>query len=256
MKNNITNIFGENLDVLIEGNLESSEVIVFVHGFGTDKNEGFATFLELADFLENEFITIRFDLSGYGESEGEDYEFQFQKAAGDVESVIRYARKEFEGRNVSIIAHSLGTYITGILSPHEIDKTVFTSVPNANVDFVIEQLKKRIISKGGVIDEEGLTVYPRSSGVTQKIGKDFWRTLRTFNPVESFDELGAKTKLLILKPENDDVLENKYFDEYKEIESLEYFEIPGNHNFTNLEDRKNLFMRVRSFLLEGESKRK
>jgi len=49
--------------------------------------------LDLSGYLKDDFLTIRFDLSGYGKSEGEDYEFQFQKAAGDVDFVIRYARK-------------------------------------------------------------------------------------------------------------------------------------------------------------------
>ncbi len=249
MKNNIKNIFGENLDVLVEGNFSSKKILIFVHGFGTDKNEGFATFLNLAHYLKDDFITIRFDLSGYGKSEGEDYEFQFQKAAGDVDSVIRYAKRNYPNREIFIVAHSLGTFVVSILSPHNIKKIVFTSIPNANTDFVIDTLKKRILSKGGSINENDLTLYPRSSGVVQSIGKDFWRTLKSFSPVEYIKDLGDKTKLRIYKPKNDDVLENKYFDEYKVIENIEYIEVEGNHNFTNKEDRNNLFYSIKDFLL-------
>ncbi len=249
MKNNIKNIFGENLDVLIEGNVNSKKILIFVHGFGTDKNEGFATFLDLAHYLKDDFITIRFDLSGYGKSEGEDYEFQFQKAAGDVDSVIRHAKRNYPDKEIFIVAHSLGTFVVSILSPHNIKKIVFTSIPNANTDFVIDELKKRILSKGGSINENDLTLYPRSSGVVQSIGKDFWRTLKSFSPVEYIKELGDKTKLRVYKPKNDDVLENKYFDEYKVIENIEYIEVEGNHNFTNKEDRNNLFHSIKDFLL-------
>jgi len=250
MKKKIKNIFGENLDVLIEGNTKSNKILIFVHGFGSDKNEGFAIFLDMAKYLKNDFITIRFDLSGYGKSEGKDYEFQFQKAAGDVDSVIRYARKHFPKKEIYIVAHSLGTFVVSILSPYMIKKMVFTSIPNSNIGFIVEKLKKRIISKGGRINENKLTFYPRTNGAVQVIGKDFWRTLRTFNPIEYIEDLGNKTNLRIFKPKNDDVLKNKYFREYKDIKNINYIEIEGDHNFTNNVDRINLFKHIKSFFLD------
>lgn len=250
MKKKIKNIFGENLDVLIEGNSKSDKVLIFVHGFGTDKDEGFASYLDLSEYLKKDFVTIRFDLSGYGKSEGESYEFQFQKAAGDVDSVIRFARKYFKQREIYIIAHSLGTFVVSILSPHMIKKIVFTSIPNSNTNFIIDELKKRITSKGSRINENSLTFYPRTSGSVQVIGKDFWRTLRTFKPRDYIAELGDKTDLMIFKPKNDDVLKNKYFKEYKKIKNIKYVEIRGDHNFTNKTDRVNLFKHIRKFFLD------
>ncbi|OGK16637.1 hypothetical protein A2690_03415 [Candidatus Roizmanbacteria bacterium RIFCSPHIGHO2_01_FULL_39_12b] len=113
----LKNIFGEDLDLLIEGNEKFGDVVIFVHGFGTDKDEGFASFLDFSKFIKNDFLAIRFDLSGFGVSDGEQYEFQFQKAAGDVDSVIRYARKIYPNKRINIIAHSLGTFIVSLLSP-------------------------------------------------------------------------------------------------------------------------------------------
>ena len=84
----------------------------------------------------------------------------------------------------------------------------------------------------------------------QKIGKDFWRTLRFFNPCEYIEELGVRTDLIIFKPKDDDVIENKYFDEYKEIENINYVEVDGDHNFTDLVDRKNIFEQIKRFLLK------
>lgn len=249
MKKKIQNIFGEDLDVLIEGNAKSQRVLIFVHGFGTNKNEGFATFLDLAKYLEDDFITIRFDLSGYGESEGKDYEFQFQKAAGDVDSVIRYVRRNYPSKTISIAAHSLGTFIVSLLAPCDIHKVVFTAIPNSNMEFIISELQKRIISKGGTINENGHTLYPRSSGAVQKIGKDFWRTLRAFEPVEYFQELAEKTDLIMFKPKQDDVLVDKYFEGYETMTGCQYVKIDGDHNFTKKSDRINLFKRIKEFLL-------
>jgi len=250
MKTKIKNIFGENLDILIEGNEDSGDVIVFVHGYGTDKDEGFASFLDLAGFLEDDYLLIRFDLSGYGKSEGKDSEFQFQKASGDVDSVIRYARKKYPGKNINIIAHSLGTFIVSLLSPYEIRKTIFTSIPNSNVKFISEQLQKRILSKGGKVDKNGITIYPRTKGASQKIGKDFWRTLETFEPVKYVEDLGKKTDLIIFKPKQDEVLEYKYFDEYKKIKGIRYVEVDGDHNFKDKNDRANVFKLIKDFIAD------
>ncbi len=244
----IRNIFGENLDLLLEGSEESKDVVIFVHGYGTDKDEGFASFLEFSEYLEDEFLIIRFDLSGYGASEGKDMDFQFQKAAGDVDSVIRYARRTWPDKNINIIAHSLGTFVVGLLSPHNIKRTVFTSVPNANMRYVSETLQQRILDKGGRVDKNGITVYPRTAGATQLIGKDFWRTLENSDPIQLIEELGQKTKLVIYKPKQDEVLEYKYFEDYKNLKNAKYIEIDGDHNFKDPKDRQILFDEIRNFL--------
>jgi len=245
----IKNIFGEDLDLLLEGNEKSKHIVVFVHGYGTDKDEGFASFLEFSEYIKNDFLIIRFDLSGYGASEGEENEFQFQKAAGDVDSVIRYARKVYPQKEINIIAHSLGTFVVALLSPSGIRKTVFTSIVNSNTKYVSKELEKRILSKGGRVDKNGITAYPRTQGAVQIIGKDFWRTLENFKPVEYIEDFGKKTDLIIYKPKQDEVLKYKYFDAYKKLRNAKYLEVDGDHNFKNPKERKDLFKKIKSFLL-------
>ena len=232
MQEKIKNIFGENLDVLIDGNLNSNKILIFVHGFGTDKNEGFNMFLDISNHFKSDFITIRFDLSGYGKSEGKDFEFQFQKAAGDVDSIIRFVKKQFKNKEIYILAHSLGTFVVSILSPQNIKKIIFTSIPNSNINFVIQNIKERINLKNGTINENDITIYPRTNGSIQKIGKDFWKTLKSFKPLEYIEDLTIKTDLMIFKPISDEIVGNKYFKEYKLIPNLKYCEILGDHNFT------------------------
>jgi len=248
MKTKIKNIFGEKLDILVEGNTQSKDVIIFVHGFGTDKDEGFASYLDLAKYLKNDYLLIRFDLSGFGKSKGKDYDFQFQKAAGDVDSIIRYIREKYPGININIIAHSLGTFTVSILSPNGIKKIIFTSIVNTNTQFVIEELEKRILSHGGKVNKNGITTYPRSHGGVQRIGKDFWKTLKNFDPPEYIRILGDKTDLIVFKPKQDDILSNKYFDKYKRIKNIQYVEVDGDHNFRDPLQRKKLFILIKKFL--------
>lgn len=245
----IKNVFGEDLDLLLEGNSESKQIVIFVHGYGTDKDEGFASFLDFSKSLKKDFLIMRFDLSGYGASGGKQQEFQFQKAAGDLDSVIRFARKTYPNKDINIIAHSLGTFIVGLLSPYGIRKIVFTSIINSNTKFVSKKLRERILSKGGKVNKNGISIYPRTKGAVQLIGKDFWRTLENFNPIEYITDLGTKTQLVIFKPKQDEVLEYKYFDEYKKIKGVKYYEVDGDHNFRDPNKRKELFRRARQFLL-------
>ncbi len=228
--------------------MKSDQVVVFVHGYGTDKDEGFASFLDLANYLQDEFLLLRFDLSGYGKSEGEDYEFSFHKATADVDSVIRYVRREYPRKEINIVAHSMGTFVTMLLSPCEVRKVVFTSIVNSNVEFVSKWLEKRILSKGGKVDKHGISRYPRTKGGVQRIGRDFWRTLENFDPVWYLEELRRKTDLIVFKPKNDDVLPNKYFEVYKRILGDRYVEVVGDHNFKDPQDRLALFKGIKNFL--------
>ncbi len=206
-------------------------------------------FLDFSNFLKNDFIIIRFDFSGFGKSEGKDYEFQFQKATGDLDSIIKFARQKYIDKELFILAHSLGTFIVSMLSPHSIKKIAFTSIPNSNVNFIINDIKERIISKGGRINENSQTLFPRTSGVVQVIGKDFWWTLKNFEPLPSFSELSNKTELVIYKPKNDAIVKNRYFEEYNKIKNKNYIEVGGDHNFTDKEDRNNLFNSIKDFFL-------
>ena len=88
-----------------------------------------------------------------------------------------------------------------------------------------------------------------AAGLFKKIGRDFWRALRSFNPCEYLEELGNKTNLVIFKPKQDDVLENKYFEEYKAVPNIKYVEVDGDHNFKDKRKRADLFRQIREFLL-------
>ena len=98
------------------------------------------------------------------------------------------------------------------------------------------------------VNEDGITEYPRSRGAVQLIGKDFWRTLRNLKPVDLLQKLSKSTRVVIFKPLQDDVLGFEFFNEYKKIKRLKYVEVNGNHNFTDLIDRKNVIEKIKTFL--------
>ncbi len=243
----IKNKFGEELDTLVEGKDSADTTVVFVHGFGTQKDESYGYFVDIAKSLHNNYRTVRFDFSGYGKSGGKQEDANYQKHADDLQIILDWAKKTFSDK-IYIIAQSMGCFVTALLSPDQVEKTVFTSIPNTNVEYIVERFKQRFMTRpGGKFDEKGISILPRSTGELQKVGPSFWKVLREFNPVDSVSQLAKKTNLLILKPLQDDVVGNEFFEEYKKIPGLQYVELDGNHGFRKKEDRDLLIQKMKSF---------
>ena len=251
----VTNDYGERLDILVEGQRDSSTVVIFVHGYGTDKDEGFLSHADLSVELGKYFTIVRFDQNGYGKSEGAEEEYDLHKATSDLRNIINTVRSTWPNKKLVIQAHSLGTFVVAMLSPDSIEKISCTGLPNANTDLIIRVLQDRIRKNGGEINEEGVTTYKRTSGAVQLIGKDFWRTLQNFNATVAFERLGAKTQLRLYRSLQDDVLSHDSYDAYKTIAALEYKEVNGDHNFTNATDRKELFADLLKFFEDDDNKK-
>jgi pimeloyl-ACP methyl ester carboxylesterase len=236
----IKNEYGEDIDFVIEGNQASGTTIIFVHGFGTNKDEGLNLFVDLSKPLQKEYRIIRFDFSGYGQSGGRQEEGNLQKQTKDLKAILDYTRTKFNGKT-SIIAMSLGCYVTAVLSPDGIGKTIFVSPPDSSTSNTIERLKKRIESRpGGKVIEEGISVYPRSSGEVQKIGPTFWKVLMDLDPEKAVKLYSKKTKLTVLIPLQDEQVERKRTSLYKGLTGVDCINLNGDHAFTNPADRKIL----------------
>lgn len=243
----ILNTNGERLDVLIEGNPDSKVTIVFVHGLGVTKDESFQYFVDLSKELQSLYRIVRFDFSGYGLSEGKQEEANYIKHADDLDEILKHIRKNIDNE-IYLLAHSMGCFITSLLSPKGIIKSVFTGLPNYNVEFLKQRLIKRILSrKGSIVNLGGVSVFPRSSGEIQRIGSSFWQVLSNFNPLQKVAEFSQKTNLLIIHPAQDDVVGIEYLDKYSQITTSKTLWLPGDHSFQKIEDRKRVIEVVKNF---------
>jgi len=244
----LINEYNENLDVLIEGNDNASvTTIIFIHGFGTDKHETAGYFDDISSALKDKYRIVRFDFSGYGKSGGKQEEWSYAKGARDLQSVIDWTRENYQGE-IYLLAHSMGTFVTAFLSPENIGKVVLTGIPNSNAKYILERFPDRFISRpGAVLDKSGISLFPRSSGQVSRIGPNFWTVLENFDPIKAITELNKKTKLIIFKPINDEVVGNKYMEEYKSIPNLDFVELPGDHSFKKPEERIKLIQKIKDF---------
>ncbi len=237
----------ELLDVLVEGPDNPRATIIFVHGFATDKHETASYFDDLSAAFSGEFRIVRFDFSGCGKSEGKLEKKDYQKWGEDLQAVIDYVNRIYK-ENTYILAQSMGCFVTSLLAPKGIEKTAFTGIPNSNPEYIIESLFKRFASRpGGKLDLGGISIFPRSSGAIQKIGPSFWKVLKGFKPAEAVKDFSAKTNLLIVHPKQDEVVGDKYLEEYSTIENVKVIWIDGDHSFKKPEEREALIKEIKKF---------
>jgi len=243
----IFNSQNEKLDVLVEGNEKSAVTIVMVHGFGTDKHETGDQFDYISHELADLYRIVRFDGSGFGKSEGKSEDFDYFKHAGDLKAVLDYVKQNYKGI-IYIIAQSMGTFVTSLLNPQDIAKTVFMGIPNSNTEFIINCFVKRFgIKPGAVINFDGMSLVPRSFGAVQRIGPKYWKTLREFKPVQTVTEFSRHTKLLIIHPKQDEVVGNEFQEEYNSIPNVTIKWINGDHSFKKPKDRIVLIEKIKTF---------
>lgn len=234
---NILNPHSEKLDTLVEGNESSNITIVMAHGLG------------IAVALATQYRVVRFDFSGFGKSEGKTEDFDYHKSAQDLSSVLGYVTKTYGGETY-IIAQSMGCFITALLNPKGVKKTILMGIPNSNIEYIIDTLAKRISSRpGGVVNFNGLSTVPRSSGEVQTFGPSFWKVLKEFDPMQSVGNLAKNTDLLIIHPLQDDVVGPEYQKEYDNIPNIKIEWINGDHSFKKREDRKVLIEKIKQFFL-------
>ena len=248
---NVKNIFGEKIDVVIEGKSDATTTIIFVHGFGANKNEGGNYFAEIADALKDRYRVVRFDFTGYGNSEGNSEDVDYKKQTEDLKTIINYIDKRFGGK-LFIFAHSMGCFVTAMLCPDNIEKAVLSNIPNHNTKYLSEFFQSWITSKpGGQVDKNGTSIFPRSAGGVQKIGASFWKVLEKFEPFLAVSDFAKKTNLLITHAKQDPIIGTKFVDEYAKIPNVRDIWLDGDHNYTKKEDRAIVIEKVIDFFKEN-----
>jgi pimeloyl-ACP methyl ester carboxylesterase len=242
----VQNEHGEKLDVVVEGNPNAKTTVIFVHSLGTNKDDDKNLFKDIAASFSDKFRIVRFDMSACGMSEGKEEDSNLYKWSRDLNSIIEYVKSKYDGE-ICIIAHSFGTFVTAKLSPSNVQKVVFVAM--ANKDTSGSSIKERIRSRGGVVNEQGISTYPRTTGEVQKLGPAFWTELAKFKPITEVGTFASKTKLTIIEPKQDEVVKKENREGYEGLSDLSYIKLDGGHEFPNPEDRKVLIKQLTEILV-------
>ena len=246
----IKNNNNEKIDTLVEWD-DSKTIkanVIMVHGLGTDKNETANYFVDVSHALvADSYRVIRFDLSGYGASEGHQRDACYSKHVGDLFAVHTYTKKHYS-EPIYIFAQSMGCFVTALANIDGIKKTIMTGLPNADTKIIIDRVSARFGSRpGAVLDYKGISLQPRSTGAIQEIGPRFWEDIRNLNPVKTVGEFAKKTKLLVVSWEQDEILGTDALDQYDTIPELEHIWLPGDHSVKDANDRQNFIHKMLAF---------
>lgn len=240
--------FEYRLSVWVEGNQTATHSIVLVHGFGTNKHETAGYFDDLVQSLGQTYRVVRFDFAGLGESEGTLSTMTYERQAEELQVVLEWVKQQFPGQ-ISIVAQSMGCFITSLCCPDGIARTVFTGIPNIHTDRIVDRIAKRFAKKPeSVVDIQGVSKILRSSGEIQTIHPDFWQSILRFKPLETVAAFAAKTKLLIIHPNQDDVVGTDDLDGYRELKNVTVRHLDGDHSFTQPTDRENVITEIKQWL--------
>lgn len=237
----ILNSNNEKIDTLIEW--DDSKIIkanvIMVHGLGTDKNETANYFVDVSHALvADSYRVIRFDLTGYGASEGQQRDACYSKHVGDLFAVHTYTTKQYS-EPIYIFAQSMGCFVTALADIDGIKKTIMTGLPNADTKIIIDRVSARFGSRpGAVLNYDGISLLPRSTGAIQEIGPRFWEDIYNLNPVKTVGEFAKKTNLLVVSWDNDEIIGKETLDQYDTIPELRHIWLPGDHSVANHDERE------------------
>lgn len=245
----IKNSYGEKLDTWVEipeGQVKAT--VVMVHGFGTNKHETAGYFDDISEALvKDNFRVVRFDFSGYGRSEGDPLDVCYSKHSEDLQIIVDWVRYNFVEK-IHIFAQSMGCFVTALTLPIGIAKVLMTGIPNTNPQFIVDRFSERYGNKpGGKIDHNGISLLPRSSGVVQQIGPNFWKDILSINPILQIEKLAKITNLKIIHWNQDEVLGINYLAGYDDIGGLEAIWLDGDHSVTNPINRQNFIKAMLEF---------
>jgi uncharacterized protein len=95
--------------------------VVFVHGFANNRMEN-RSFVLMSRLLESEGIaSVRFDLSGHGESDGDFFDVTISGEIAETRSVVRAVRAfDFaDPERIGLVGMSMGGVVAGIVAAEE-----------------------------------------------------------------------------------------------------------------------------------------
>jgi alpha-beta hydrolase superfamily lysophospholipase len=246
----IRNRYGERLKWIIH-RTTSLDLVIVAHGFASTKEN--ALIVSVCDAIQGIGVNaLRFDFSGYGESEGKPEDSSFIKRSEDLNSVVSH----FKARGYrirSVISHSAGATaaIIGAAADRRIESLILIA-PRIQLSNSI--IAKAISAHGKTISdiiETPDTVYPYQVEIKgQKESEVFYFSRDYLIELRDLDIPAFLQKIevpvLILLGTEDYKIQKEEVQQACNVNSLVYLEyIEGaGHSFRNEEHRSRLIAQI------------
>lgn len=203
--------------------------VIICHGYTGSKDTNFIP--ELADTLEeNGFLTLRFDFSGNGESEGRFEERTWSHYVKDLKSAIDFLEENEDIQDICVIGFSMGAAISIIEynTYHNFDYIVLLAplLSTTNHGFTLTQFER--------LENDGYIEFTDSHGRKRRLNKVYFEDMEEHNIMKYAQALDIP--VLIIVGDQDNVVGTKNcFILDKRLKSQHKLAIlPGeNHVFYN-----------------------
>lgn len=138
--------------------------LVYCHGFTGDKLETHAIFVKIARMLEKQnVVSVRFDFTGSGESDGEFQDMSMTTEIEDCKEVLKFCSglNFVDENNINILGFSMGgaiAIVNSVINSNLIKNTILISPAVYMYGLIISQIKGERLSKllqDGVVNFDG-----------------------------------------------------------------------------------------------------
>jgi dipeptidyl aminopeptidase/acylaminoacyl peptidase len=193
----ITNRFGEKLDALIRKPDADGPfpVVLFVSGLGMTMHEWNNSFDEISRRLVSiGIMTLQFTFSIF-DAKGKCRELPLDKRAMQAEDVLAWLinYSMTDTRRVGILAQSFGVTTTLLMNLQKVSSLIFVS----GAYNPWENITRVFVERGVVMNYDGNTSLPRSTGENTTVGKDFWEPLCQYSSTKEVARLTDQKVCLI-----------------------------------------------------------
>ncbi len=194
------------------------------------KRDSRGFFADINDALKDKYLVIKFDLCQIIPKQNATLVFAFSKQVAILNHIINYVEQHFRPKNTSIIAHSMGCIVTGLLNSPTITKTILLAPP---INDTYSKMQEHFSHKPGTMfDLNGVSKVKRSDGGWTFIEKDFWNDIQNVIPVQLFKQLAGTSQTTVIRALNDGVIPDSNYTAIQAIDSLQYLELSGDHSFS------------------------
>jgi len=201
--------------------------VIFSHGFGV-RRDSRGMFTELAGRLEKDNLIVLFDYVDI-DQDGNTTAYPFSKQVEMLKDVIEYIREQQTLKEISIVAHSQGCVIVGLVSPKDINKILLVAGPTSAPG---QRMKEYFSQREGTeIHEEGVSKIVRSDGTLTFIPPEYWQEASETNPAAAYLRLPKESKVYFIRARQDQVVIREDYSSIKSSQNIGYIELDGNHDF-------------------------
>ncbi len=221
--------------ILEEPNKNSGRVVVVIHGYASNKNRP-TTLSVVKEFSKRGINSLRIDLNGCGESEG-DFKFQtITSTVDDVEAAINYL-KNFGYTQIDLFGSSAGglTAMAASLKHPEVSRLGLKCPVS---DYVDQKTKRKGEAEIEKWKNTGSTVYKSLSGKEYQVDYSVFEDYKNYIMFDKVKDIKCPT--LIIHGDADTVVDIEYSKRLvKNFPNAELVIIPGaDHIFEKDEDRE------------------